>query len=72
MSNVVVPNGGVSFESARGYRGSVTVNGVRRRTGYFKTRRAALKALTTLRSNILLQMTSKRPKSLSLGNTSRR
>ena len=64
-SNVVVPNGGVSFESARNsYRGSVTVNGVRRRTAYFKTRRAALKALSTLRETILMSLTAKKPRSL--------
>lgn len=56
MTNVVVPNGGVSFESSRGYRGSVTVKGVRLRTTYFKTRRAALKALNVLRETMAISL----------------
>ena len=53
-SNVVVPTGGVSFESARNrYRGSITVNGVRHRTGYRKTLTAARLELSALRSRLL-------------------
>ena len=65
MKNSIANRGGVSFEVARNaYRGSVTVNGVRRRTAYFKTRRAALNALSALRETILMSLTTKKPKSL--------
>jgi hypothetical protein len=68
-TNLVVPNGGVSFESRRNsYRGSVSVNGTRYRTGYHTTRRGALRALAVLRQRILIE--AMKPKSLrGLNNT---
>ena len=63
MTNLVVPNGGVSFESRRNaYRGSVSVNGTRYRTGYYTSRRGAMRALSLLRQRILIE--AMKPKSL--------
>jgi hypothetical protein len=70
-TNVVVPNGGVSFESGRNaYRGSVTVEGVRYRTNRCKTRRAAARELSLLRQKLLVDLTM--PKSLRLYKTKNR
>jgi hypothetical protein len=78
MNNIIIPSGGVSFETKReAYRGSVTVNGVRHRTRYCSTRRAAVRELNLLRDQLLRELTVKVPKSLrtlnnSMKTTSRR
>lgn len=64
-SNVIVPSGGVSFETRReSYRGSVTVNGIRYRTRYCSSRRSALRQLNLLRNRILEELSVRTPKSL--------
>lgn len=71
MNNIIIPSGGVSFETKReAYRGSVTVNGVRHRTRYCNTRRAAVRELNLLRDQLLRELTVKVPKSLRTLNNS--
>lgn len=50
-----IPGGGVSLESGRGFRGSVSINGVRSRTTYFKTRLGAVRALNRLKRELLMR-----------------
>ena len=49
---VSLPKGGVSLETGRGYRGSVTVQGRRHRTKRDGTRLGALRALNRLRGEL--------------------
>lgn len=64
-NNVIIPMGGVSFETKReAYRGSVTVNGVRHRTRYCSSRKAAVRELNLLRDQLLRELNIRVPKSL--------
>jgi hypothetical protein len=51
--NISLPKGGVSLESGRGYRGSVTVNGKRHRTRRHSTKSAALRELNAIRGELM-------------------
>jgi hypothetical protein len=55
-TNNVLSMGGVSMERGRGFRARITVGSVRRSTGYFKTRIAAVRALNRLRRELLTEL----------------